>query len=246
MVPADTLLQAQNRIMIVGGRKSSHKPMSTPAPSLCKDFSHELVPARRTPPWLSPWESERGFDPGGARIDRPKGTRRLYLRRSCPLGGVSPAAPYRHFRDRDELLADVARRGFDQFEVVLARAWDGGRPDAFTAFDRLGKAYLQFAKSEPAYDSAMFEAGIPPEASPELRDAGERAFAVLRTAAERLIATMPAQHRPPVLMMTLHIWAMSHKIASLLGEATPRAGRSQCCPRIYWRQRCSSICAVWV
>jgi AcrR family transcriptional regulator len=132
--------------------------------------------------------------------------------------GVSPAAPYRHFRDRDELLIDVARRGFDQFEVALARAWDGGRPDAFTAFDRLGKAYLQFAKSEPAYYSAMFEAGIPPEASPELRDRGERAFAVLRTATERLVATIPARNRPPVLMMTLHIWAMSHGIASLFGR----------------------------
>jgi AcrR family transcriptional regulator len=132
--------------------------------------------------------------------------------------GVSPAAPYRHFRDRDELLVDVARRGFDRFEVTLARAWGSGRPDAFAAFDRLGKAYLQFAKSEPAYYSAMFEAGIPPEASPELRDAGERAFAVLRTATERLVATIPAQNRPPVLMMALHIWAMSHGIASLFGR----------------------------
>jgi AcrR family transcriptional regulator len=79
---------------------------------------------------------------------------------------VSPAAPYRHFRDRDELLVDVARRGFDQFESALARAWDGGRPNAFAAFDRLGKAYLRFARSEPAYYSAMFEAGIPPDASP--------------------------------------------------------------------------------
>ncbi len=132
--------------------------------------------------------------------------------------GVSPAAPYRHFRDRDELLADVARRGFDQFEAALARAWDGGRPDAFAAFDRVGKAYLQFARTEPAYYSAMFEAGIPLEASPELRDAGERAFAVLRTATERLVATMPAQNRPPVLMMALHVWAMSHGIASLFGR----------------------------
>ncbi len=132
--------------------------------------------------------------------------------------GVSPAAPYRHFRDRDELLADVARRGFDQFEGALARAWDGGRPDAFTAFDRLGRAYLQFARSEPAYYSAMFEAGIPPEASPELREAGERAFAVLRGATERLVAMMPVQDRPPVLMMALHIWALSHGIASLFGR----------------------------
>jgi AcrR family transcriptional regulator len=131
---------------------------------------------------------------------------------------VSPAAPYRHFRDREELLADVARRGFDEFEGALARAWDDGRPDAFTAFDRMGKAYLHFARSEPAYYSAMFEAGIPPEANPQLREAGERAFAVLRTATERLVATMPAGDRPPVLMMALHIWAVSHGIASLFGR----------------------------
>jgi AcrR family transcriptional regulator len=139
--------------------------------------------------------------------------------------GVSPAAPYRHFRDRDELLADVARRGFDQFEAALTSAWNGGRPDPSTAFDRVGKAYLQFAKREPAYYSAMFEAGIPLDPNPELREAGERAFAVLRTATEQLIAAMPAKKRPPVLMMALHIWALSHGVASLFGrgDAAKRA-----------------------
>jgi AcrR family transcriptional regulator len=132
--------------------------------------------------------------------------------------GVSPAAPYRHFRDRDELISDVARRGFDHFEAALARAWDDGRPDPSTAFDRLGKAYLEFARSEPAYYSAMFEAGIPLDSSPELREAGDRAFAVLRKATETLIATMPAKNRPPVMMMALHIWALSHGVASLFGR----------------------------
>jgi AcrR family transcriptional regulator len=132
--------------------------------------------------------------------------------------GVSPAAPYRHFRDRDELLASVALRGFQQFEAVLARAWDDGRPDTFTAFDRLGKAYLHFARTEQAYYSAMFEAGIPPATSPELREAGDRAFAVLRAAAEKLCAHVPAKSRPPVLMVALHIWAMAHGIASLFGR----------------------------
>jgi AcrR family transcriptional regulator len=132
--------------------------------------------------------------------------------------GVSPAAPYRHFRDRDELVASVALRGFEQFERALSRAWDDGRPDTFTAFDRLGKAYLQFARSEPAYYSAMFEAGIPLSTSPELREAGERAFAVLRAAAEKLCGQIPAQRRPPTLMVALHVWAMSHGIASLFGR----------------------------
>src|SRR5580765_8106129 len=132
--------------------------------------------------------------------------------------GVSPAAPYRHFRDRDELLSDVARRGFELFATALASAWDDGRPEPFAAFDRLGKAYLHFAKTEPAYYSAMFEAGIPLDTNPDLMVAGERAFGVLRAAAERLIADMPASKRPPALMVALHIWSLSHGIASLFGR----------------------------
>ena len=102
--------------------------------------------------------------------------------------GVSPAAPYRHYRDRDALLADVAKRGFDEFAAALAKAWNDGKPDLMSAFDRLGKAYLAFARTEPAYYSAMFEAGVPADVDPELRDAGERAFGVLRGAAEKLVA----------------------------------------------------------
>src|SRR3954466_13415270 len=74
--------------------------------------------------------------------------------------GVSAAAPYRHFRDRDDLLASIAQRGFEQFEQVLTAAWDDGRPNTVTAFERIGKAYLNFARTEPAFYSAMFESGI--------------------------------------------------------------------------------------
>jgi AcrR family transcriptional regulator len=132
--------------------------------------------------------------------------------------GVSPAAPYRHFRDRDELLANVALRGFHQFENVLSKAWDEGRPDVFVALERLGKAYLDFARAEPAYYSAMFEAGVPLAPNPELREAGDRAFAVLRAAAEQLCAQILPRDRPPALMVALHIWAVAHGIASLFGR----------------------------
>src|SRR5579863_4313639 len=121
-----------------------------------------------------------------------KGPSGFTFAEAARFAGVSPAAPYRHFRDRDELLASVALRGFTQFEAALARAWDDGRPDAFTALDRLGKAYLEFARAEPAYYSAMFEAGVPAGANASLRDAGERAFAVLRDAADAICAAMPA------------------------------------------------------
>jgi AcrR family transcriptional regulator len=138
--------------------------------------------------------------------------------------GVSPAAPYRHFRDREELLADVARRGFEQFTQALTKAWDDGKPDLMVAFDRLGKSYLDFAKREPSYYSAMFEAGVPIDADPQLRAVSEAAFAVLRGAAEKLVAQMPPKGRPPALMVALHIWSMTHGIASLFarGDAARR------------------------
>ena len=141
------------------------------------------------------------------------------------FAGVSPAAPYRHFRDRDELMANVALRGFEQFGAALARAWDDGRPDAFVALERLGKAYLEFARTQPAFYSAMFEAGVPVSADPALRGAGDRAFAVLRAAADKVCATIPAAGRPPALMVALHIWAMAHGTASLFdrGDGAQRA-----------------------
>lgn len=132
--------------------------------------------------------------------------------------GVSSAAPYRHYRDREALLADVALRGFERFEAVLAEGWSEGRPEPLAAFERLGRAYLHFARTEPAFYSAMFEAGLPPDASDEMRQAGDRAFAVLRGAAESVCALAPGAARPPALMVALHIWSMAHGIASLFGR----------------------------
>jgi AcrR family transcriptional regulator len=132
--------------------------------------------------------------------------------------GVSAAAPYRHFRDRDALISDVARRGFELFAEHLARAWNDGRPDPFTAFENVGRAYLAFARDEPAYYSVMFEAGLSSDDEPALRQAGERSFAVLRHAAEILCARLPPDRRPPALMVSLHVWALSHGVASLFAR----------------------------
>src|SRR5438045_7326140 len=90
-----------------------------------------------------------------------KGPAGFTFAEAARAAGVSPAAPYRHFRDRDALMADVARRGFERFEQRLAAAWDEGRPSPLAALERMGHAYLGFAREEPAYFSAMFMAGPP-------------------------------------------------------------------------------------
>ena len=158
------------------------------------------------------------------RLIGEKGPAGFTVAEAARAAGVSPAAPYRHFRDRDELMADIARRGFEAFATSLRKAWDHGRPTPRIALLRLGAAYLAFARTEPAAYAAMFESGTPISSHAELHAASEDAFAALREACEAAIAGIAAAKRPPVLMVALHIWALSHGIASLFarGDAARR------------------------
>jgi AcrR family transcriptional regulator len=150
-----------------------------------------------------------------------KGPAGFTIAEAARLAGVSPGAPYRHFRDAEALLAEVALRGFDRFAALLAGAWNSGHPDPMRAFEAVGRAYLGFARDEPAFYAAMFETRIAFDNYPGLLAAGDRAFAILREAAERLTSRLPAGQRPPPLMVALHVWAMSHGIASLFVRADP-------------------------
>ena len=147
-----------------------------------------------------------------------KGPAGFTFAEAARAAGVSAAAPYRHFRDRDALMADVACRGFEVLAEALETAWNGGRPDPLGAFDEIGRAYLTFARSEPAYYAAMFESQVPPDASPALVQAYDDAFAVLRRGAEAVCALAPRDRRPPALMVALHVWSLAHGIASQFGR----------------------------
>ncbi len=153
-----------------------------------------------------------------------KGAAGLTIAEAARAAGVSPAAPYRHFRDRDALLADVARQGFEQFTARMQAAWDDGRPSPRQALQRLGATYLAFAREEPAFYAAMFESGLSLAEYPDLKVAGDRAFETLRNACTSVAALLPAGKRPPPMMMALHIWSLSHGIASLFarGDAARR------------------------
>ncbi|MEM8753093.1 MAG: TetR/AcrR family transcriptional regulator, partial [Pseudomonadota bacterium] len=120
-----------------------------------------------------------------------KGPNGFSFAEAARRAGVSPAAPYRHFRDRDELLVETARRGYELFAARLEAAWDEGRPSALSAFERVGRAYLGFARAEPAYFAAMFEAGVSLDDDVELRTAADRAFRALERACAALADKMP-------------------------------------------------------
>lgn len=145
-----------------------------------------------------------------------KGPSGFTFSEAARAAGVSPAAPYRHFKDRDALLCEIAQNGFEKFADCLEVAFERGGPSPIRAFEAVTAAYLDFARAERSYFIAMFHSDAP--SSPEVTQAGERAFAVLRRACEGLVRHMPAQDRPPVHMMSYHIWTICHGTAELFGQ----------------------------
>lgn len=137
--------------------------------------------------------------------------------------GVTPAAVYRHFAGRDELIAECARQGFLIFADVMERAYDGGRPSALKAFEATGRAYLAFAKAFPGHYMAMFESGLRVNMTPGLADAARRAGAVMLRAAQALAEQLPEGRRPPAAMFAAHVQAMSHGVVELYARGTPDA-----------------------
>jgi AcrR family transcriptional regulator len=132
--------------------------------------------------------------------------------------GVTGAAPYRHFADRDALMAALAQEGFEHFNEQLGRAWDGGRPDPVTALRRRGGAYLAFARAEPGLYKAMFgDAGFlaPTASAPEAHEAAKKAFdELVRTTVAVLRHFCAPENNARGL--AVQIWAMTHGVVELM------------------------------
>ena len=89
------------------------------------------------------------------------------LSEAAKQAGVTPAAVYRHFAGRDDLIAEAARQGYEIFADVMQLAYDTGQPSAFARFAATGRAYLAFARRYPGHYIAMFESGIPVAITPD-------------------------------------------------------------------------------
>ncbi len=129
--------------------------------------------------------------------------------------GVSGAAPYRHFRDRTAVIAEVARRGFERLAADLEVARQAGGTNPIDALERCAQAHLAFAGRDPPVYAAMFGASFPVGEHPDLLQAREAAFAVVRKAAYGASNRAVTPNRPPAQMVALHVWSLTHGIATL-------------------------------
>ena len=173
---------------------------------------------------------KRGYHHGNLREALIKGCLTLIEKRG-PTGftlseaareaGVTPAAVYRHFDGREDLIAAAALQGYEMFGDLMEHAFGDGQPSALAAFEATGRAYLAFARKYPGYYIAMFESGISINRTPELHKIATRAMGVLEKAATDLSEHIPVEKRPPPQMFSAHIWAMSHGVVELFARSNP-------------------------
>ena len=145
------------------------------------------------------------------------------LSEAAKRADVTPAAVYRHFAGRDDLIAEVARQGYDIFAALMEFAYADGQPTALAAFEATGRAYLAFARKYPGHYMAMFESGLSFNAHPDLALVAGKARAVLEKAAAKLSEQMPPDRRPPATMFSAHVWALSHGVVELYMRGAPGA-----------------------
>jgi AcrR family transcriptional regulator len=153
----------------------------------------------------------------------------LSLRELARRLGVSPAAPYRHFADKDALLAAVAQQGFELLAAHLdaAAAVHPDQPPRQLA--DTGWSYVRFALRQPHYFQVMFErAATPRTRYPELRAAGQSAFDILQRIIEGGQRAGEIQRGEP-RELAVAAWSQVHGLATLLLEdQLPLAGEAQC------------------
>ena len=141
----------------------------------------------------------------------------LSLRAVARQAGVSPAAPYHHFPDKQALLDAVAERGFDALTAAMTTRMDKVSGPA-ARLDASGIGYVAFAVENPALCALMFSAvGQNPSAGTALDGARQRAYAVLQNAAA---ACSPAGKVSAA--ECLRLWALVHGIAKLVLEGCIR------------------------
>jgi AcrR family transcriptional regulator len=158
---------------------------------------------------------------GCLKLIAERGPQGFTLSEAAREAGVTPAAVYRHFEGRDDLVAEAARQGYAIFADLLEHAYGGGKPSALAAFEATGRAYLAFARRFPGHYVAMFESGISMQRTPELATAAARAQGVLERAARDLSQHIPEGKRPPAAMFSAHIWALSHGVVELFARGAP-------------------------
>jgi AcrR family transcriptional regulator len=143
-----------------------------------------------------------------------KGAENFTLADACRVAGVSTAAPYKHFRDKLEILEAIVEQGFDRMaerSIAAVRSKGEGTIDGMIA---MGQAYLAFAMDETAVFRLMFGHNSALKRAAEVEKTGRACFSNVIEQVAIYCARNDADGDP--MHIALNLWTFVHGAACLL------------------------------
>jgi len=149
-----------------------------------------------------------------AQLVEEKGAESFSMADACRLAGVSTAAPYRHFRDRNDLLAEVVNQGFRDLTEANREAVMSAGEGTLEGIVAMGKSYVNFAARQPGIFRLMFGQNAHVKQVEGVLESGMDCFGgLIRQVAIYCESTGRDEDAREV---ALRLWTFVHGAASLL------------------------------
>lgn len=150
------------------------------------------------------------------------GVKGFTLKDAAEIAGVSTAAPYRHFADKEALIGELQGEGFAEFNRALKEAYDAGETAAGRV-EELGVAYVRFAIGHPGHFRVMFGQGG--KARPVPGEIGASGYELL---VGGVAGMLPEASEDKRQTMVVACWCVVHGFAMLVMEgAFPGIGERE-------------------
>lgn len=150
----------------------------------------------------------------GRRILEAEGPSALSLRAVAREAGVSPAAPYHHFKDKSELLDAIAEEGWHELGLAVGRARTGA-PEGADPLTEIGVAYVRFARENPALYRLMYHAACDRSAMPEHAKKEDSGWS--HVAAALIDAGADPSDEQEMALAHIAAWCNAHGVAEMVG-----------------------------
>jgi AcrR family transcriptional regulator len=157
----------------------------------------------------------RALTDAALRIVQRDGLAALSLRAVAREAGVSPAAPYHHFKDKQELMMAVGAEGFSRLTDIMLEA-KAKAPTPMAALTALGVAYVCYARENPALYTLMWDCSRTEAGTPEEIDSEKRCYNLLETT---IVEAGIATHDDPIRLKlaSIAMWTSAHGLAEMAG-----------------------------
>ena len=132
---------------------------------------------------------------------------------ACRRAGVTTAAPYKHFRDKQEILEEIVLRGFEELTATNAKAFAEGHAGTVEGVTAMCISYLEFAVAQPTIFRLMFGPKNGIRKTQQMSEAGNQC---LNHVIDKVVACSRERgHAGDAEEMALRLWTFVHGASAL-------------------------------